>query len=350
MSVKILNYALDETPLRGGTVILRGVVDPESLKLLKTDDYQREVLPLSSGHSLMKALKNGEPFPDVELGVRGDAMSERNGGVYITDDVFIINGLQRVSAALRYMSLFPGANIPRIGALIHFNTTREWERERFNILGTTAVKISPNILLRNHREESPSMALLYDMCEEDTRFVLHKRVSWKQNMVRADLITAMMLCRVVGSIHNHIIGSRSMAVREMVPILDRMVSIVGAQNVKMNTRVFFEVIDECWGIKMIQYRDTAAQLRGTFLVVLARLMSVHEDFWQLSDKKLVLHSDMRRKLAQFPLSDPTVVNLAASGGKAHHILYEMIKEHLDRGKIKNRLRLRPQETPSFAEA
>ena len=71
-SVKIINGALHESPLRGGTVILRGVIDVGSLKTLRFDDYQREALPLSSLAKLTNALKAGESLPDIEIGMRGD--------------------------------------------------------------------------------------------------------------------------------------------------------------------------------------------------------------------------------------------------------------------------------------
>jgi hypothetical protein len=339
-SIKILNGALDETTLRGGTIILRGVVDPECLKLLKTDDYQREVMPLPPGHRLMQAIKKGEPFPDIELGVRGENFVERNEAIFIQNDVYIIDGLQRVSAAIRYHTLT--GNHARVGATVHFNTTREWEKERFDVLNTAGVKVSPNILLRNYRDKHDSVALLYDICDDDTRFVLHKRVSWKQNMTRTDLLTAMMLCRTVMALHAHmgLYGAKNANI--MAEQMDVMLKKVGAQNFRMNVRGFYELIDECWGVSMIQYKDVAPQLKGTFLVVMARVLSDHEDFWQLDDKKLFINADLRKKLSQFPLSDPTVVNLASSGGKAHYILYGMLVDHLDRGKIKNKLRKREQ--------
>jgi ribosomal protein L35AE/L33A len=343
-SIKVLNSALDESPLRGGTIILRGVLDVDSLKHLKIGDYQREVMPLSPRHPLMKAMKAGEPFPDVELGVRGESYYENDSGFHIRDDTYIIDGLQRISAAIRFNSLFAGLPQPRIGSTIHFNTTREWERDRFDTLNTKSIRVSPGILLRNQKDKSPAMELLYDMSEEDTRFVLHKRVSWKQNMARSDLIGAMMLCRVVTSLHGHSgVPVRATTSNLMVQYLDQLVEVVGSQNIRMNLRLFFEVIDECWGIRQIQYKDHASQLKGTFLVVLAKIFSKHTDFWQMSARKLVVGVDHRRKLSQFPLSDPTVMNLAASGGKAHHVLFDMIRDHMDKGKVKHRLTLRVQE-------
>lgn len=51
-SIRVLVGALDDSDLRGGSIILRGVIDKTSLAHLQIDNYQREALPLTSpeGH------------------------------------------------------------------------------------------------------------------------------------------------------------------------------------------------------------------------------------------------------------------------------------------------------------
>src|SRR5579872_852497 len=352
-SIKILNGALDDSPLRGGTIILRGVVDTDSLRHIQVDPYyQRDVMHIAPRHTLMKAMKAGEPFPDVEIGVRGENFVERESGIFIQSPGFIIDGLQRISAAIRFNSLHAGLPQPRIGATIHFNTTQEWERDRFNVLNTQGIRVSPAILLRNQRDKSPSMALLYDMSEEDTRFALHKRVCWKQNMARTDLIGALMLAKVTTTLHAHVgVPSRATTANLMVEYLDRLVDAIGVQNIRMNIRKFFEVLDECYGIKPIQYKDRAPQLKGTFLVTLARIFSVHEDFWQQDGRRLFISADLQKKLSQFPISDPTIINLSSAGGKATHVLFDLIREHLDKGKVRHKLKRRNvEQQEELAEA
>src|SRR3989344_301570 len=61
MSIKLLKAAIDIFKLPTTTkteeiIILRGVVDPESLKEIKVDKYQREVLSSAKIKALMVAL------------------------------------------------------------------------------------------------------------------------------------------------------------------------------------------------------------------------------------------------------------------------------------------------------
>ena len=69
-SVKVLNGALDFWKDDQNTIILRGSIDPDSLPLLKVDEYQREVLPLSTIQEIMQGLQTGS-VPDIVLGMRG---------------------------------------------------------------------------------------------------------------------------------------------------------------------------------------------------------------------------------------------------------------------------------------
>ncbi len=103
-SVKIINGALHESPLRGGTIILRGVIDAGSLKTLRFDDYQREALPLSSLNKLAAALKAGESLPDIEIGMRGARTRNTGDDWYLQDECYVIDGQQRVNACINASS------------------------------------------------------------------------------------------------------------------------------------------------------------------------------------------------------------------------------------------------------
>ena len=95
-SVKIVHGALDETP--ENELILRGVIDPLSLGKLKIDEYQREVLSSAKISKIKKGLR-ARRVPDIVLGMRGHRIREVDGSVYLLDPVYIIDGLQRVTAA-----------------------------------------------------------------------------------------------------------------------------------------------------------------------------------------------------------------------------------------------------------
>jgi hypothetical protein len=336
-AIKILTWSLDELD---GKIILRGVIAPESLTHLQVDSYQREVAPLSSQKSILEALTLGEALPDIELGMRGQLTKDgKNGEILLLDPTYIIDGLQRVSTAVHFLG--SGNKTARIGATVHFGTTREWERERFRILNMQRAKVSPNVLLRNRREDSRAVLSLYGLTQTTKDFVLHNRVSWGQRMNRGELISALTFLKVAGILHSHKAAGRSNSIDEIVPALDRTIEIVGLQNVRDNIKVFFDLVDECWGVRRVQYREGAVHMRGQFLFVLARLISDHTDFWhQPDEKKLFVEAQLKRKIAQFPINDPHVSNLASSSGKSREMLYMLLRDHINRGKTTKRLRSR----------
>lgn len=346
--VHIEAAALDETSNK--EIVLRGVVSPASLELLMIDDYQREAMPLTSQSSILQALTEGKILPDIELGMRGQRYQLKDGVFVLRDPVYIIDGLQRVTTARHLQATNPEIVI-RLGATIHFDTTKEWERERFRILNTLRLKVSPNVLLRNKREESPAIAMLYALCQ-DKGFPLSGRVAWSQRMTKGEMLSALGLAKVTGILHGHKAPTRRTSIYELVPALDKAVEIVGINNMRANITAFFSLIDECWGIRRVQYKEGAIYMRGAFLQVLARLLSDHTDFWRESDeKRLMVEAPLRRKLALFPIHDPQVVNLASSGGKSRELLYLLMRDHVNSGKRTRRLtsRLGDMATPVFAE-
>lgn len=340
-SIKVLNAGLDESPLRGGSIIMRGVIDANSLVDLQVDDYQREAMQHNDRSRLMQALKGQQPLPDIELGMRGERYINRNDAHYMQDPMFIIDGLQRVSAAIRYMQLNPGL-LPRIGATIHFATNRTWERHRFEVLNIARVKVSPNIILRNRREDHDVLRMLYDLTHDASNFALYQRVGWSQNMKRTELLTALMLFKTLGYLHMHtasgMIGGN---VEDSMRGSDALKEAVGINNLKQNLMAFYNVIDNAWGVRAIQYRDVAPQLKGTFLFVLARLFSDHVDFWRSgNERQFFVNVDLQAKLKGFKIFDPAVQNLASSSGKSRILLYTMLVDHINSGKRTRRLTLR----------
>lgn len=338
--LKVLTGFLDE---HDGNIVLRGVLDPRTLDALLTDDsYQREAGTLSSLSSLLEAYTNNEPIPDIELGMRGQKYRESKDGSYVLlDQVFMIDGLQRITAARHFLKSNPDAT-PRIGFTLHFETNRDWEANRFEILNTKRNKVAPNVLVRGMKERSRSAAMLYGVSNNEKDSTLFKRVSWNQKMQVGELISAMTLARTVGIMHGHVAAARYTSYQELIPALDRIADIIGLQAMRDNVRTFFEIIDQCWGIRLVTYRDGAAYLRGTFLMTLARVFSDHEAFWKGDGKRLFLDADTRRKLQSFKVHDPHIKALASSSGKSRDILYNLIVEHLDSGKRQNRLTKRKQ--------
>lgn len=342
--IKIVSAALDEV---GDTIVLRGVIAPESLHLLKTDDYQREALPLTALSSILEALEKKDVLPDIELGMRGSDFTTREDVFYLKNSVYIVDGLQRVTGALHTRQTKPEIPI-RIGVTIHFNTDRVWESERFRILNTLQSKVSPNILLRNMRSKSPALLMLYGLSTNDRAFPLYDRVSWGQRMNRGELISALTFAKVIGLLHSHKAPTKRSSVSELVPAIDKAVELVGIQIMRENAKSFMDLIDRCWGVKRVQYRESAIYMRMSFLGVLAKLLADHTDFWKAPDeKRLFIEADLIRKIGSFPINDPTVVQLAGASGKSRDMLYMLLRDHINSGKRTRRLTSRTGDLVSL---
>jgi hypothetical protein len=347
--VRVVSAALDETPQN--EIILRCVISPESLSLLRVDDYQREAMPLTALSSIMKALSEGETLPDVELGMRGQRFREvKDGEVELQDPIYIIDGYQRINAAMHMMATKPEVKL-RIGATIHFGTTKEWERERFRILNTLHLKVSPSVLLRNMKDDSQVVKTLLSLCHDDKGFVLRDRVCWSQRMTKGQLVTGLNLLKVAGFLHSHKGPTRYTNMLPLVHALDKTVDVIGAQNMRSNLGTFFDLLDECWGIKTVQYREGAIYMRSTFLLVLAAVLSDHREFWiQDDEKKLFIEASLRRKIKLFPISDPRIIEMAGSAGKSRDYLYMMMRDHINSGKRTKRLSHRNEGQVRMDEA
>ena len=349
-SVKLINAALDEIAIAkiGNQIVLRGVLENDSFDLLQVSEYQREVLAQSKIMELVDAMKTGS-VPDVELGMRGGSFREGEGAFYLQDPVFIIDGLQRVTAVKHMLRLLgqEGVRPPRLGATVYFNTTEEWERERFKILNLYRAKLSPNVLLRNRRHDYSAVETMYNLATEDKTFVLKGRICWNQGMTRQELISAQTYLRVVGYLHSHLGPTRACRGEELTKGIQKVMSLVGRNIFRENIRTFFDVLDQAFGIRVVTFKEGAAYLKFTFMTCLAEIFSNHFDFWR--ENKLFVEADLIRKIKLFPLADPNVRNLCSAGGMANRLLYRLLVDHINRGKTSRRLKERVIYSESEAE-
>ncbi len=331
--IKIVKGALDELP--DGSIVLRGVIDLDSLQHIRAAPYQRGQMHRKD---IMSGCESGAQLPDVELGMRGEDFDSKGGTFTLKDPVYAIDGWQRITTALKFLDSIADGKL-RLGAMIRFNTTEEYERKRFETLnGSSRAKVSANIMIRNKRSDSQAVLMLYGLSHTDKGFVLQDRVAWGQSMARGELITAFGLVKIVGRLHSHKIPGRTNAMDHLVRALDRGVEVFGIQVMRENVKAFFDLVDECWGVRRVHYREGATYIKGAFLIVLARVLSDHSDFWkQPDDRRLFVEASLRRKLSQFPVNDPTVVQLSGSSGKGMEMLYMMLRDHLNRGKTTKRL-------------
>lgn len=329
-SIRMIHAALDED--EGGTIILRGVISPESLENLKVAPYQREILPISKIHDLMKAFEVGG-VPDIDLGMRGGSFLEKDNSFYLQNDVYVVDGLQRVTAARQVLA---DQGAPRLGATIHFNTTEDWERARFKTLNSTATKLSPNILIRNMQQESPIVEMLYLLCK-DKSFALHEKVCWQQRMKRDELISVVTFLQSSAFLMSRFgTGTRSTRFKENISGLQRVMDKIGRTTCRDNIKAFWDLLDECFNIKLITFREGASFLKTSFVFTLATILTEHANFW--SDARLSVPRDLRKKIALFPIKDPEIARLVASSGNtSKDILYQIMVKHINSGKRTKRL-------------
>lgn len=335
--VRIINGALDENPDSSAGIVLNGRLDPATLHRLKVDsEYQR---PLGDRPDIFEALKDGTIVPNVDIGVRGQDFEVDGDDFLIRSPAYIIDGWQRVGTARKLLELIPDHPI-RIFATIHFGTDALWERHRFTELNKNVKKVSPNLHLRNMRDGNEAVLTLFGLSTNAREFALFKRVSWSQNMARGDLVPALLFAKTAMRLHAHQTALKGGRVEAISASIARAAKNVSLLNFRRNVSTFFEVVDECWGIRNIEIRHGAPQLKATFLGQLARMFSGHIDYWDTSDRIFFVAADSRRKLAKFPIQDPHVRNLCGTGGAAGNILYEMLCTHMDSGKRTGRMRAR----------
>lgn len=330
--VKIIKADLDEDD-RG--IIVTGFVAPESLSLLKADAYQREELSDTKIQTLMQALRDSR-VPTVELGMRGDEAFVdmcNDDTFFMNAPVYIVDGLQRATAALRLLALEPMSN-PRIQATIHLNTTFDWERKRFEVLNLGQTRVNGNVTLRNLRYDVEVVEMLYKLSQSRS-FVLHGRVGWEQNMKRGQLISALTFAKTVGRLHSHIGPGLSNGGVELARGLQKTMDNTGKMTLQTNIKTFFDAVNTCWGIEQVAFKNTAIQLKTGFLVALAKMLSDHTNFWEGS--KLVIDRQSLQKLGQFPMRDTTVVSLSNQGGKSMEYLAQLLADHVNKGRRTNKL-------------
>lgn len=330
--VRLQSASLDE---KGGEIVAHGWLDLTAMQNLRVGDYQREIIDNTRGKkpSLVKALENNERLPDIMLGMRGERYTERGSTMSLEDDVYIVDGLQRVSTIRRFAADHPEeASRMRIGAEVRFNTTRDSEKELFTVLNVKRKAMAPSVLLRNERNNSNGIATAYGLSVSDKNFALYGKVCWDQQMSRGQLIKALAFCQTCISLHRYSgTGGRNMASAQVVPgAMDKMAANVGLQNFRQNIFSFFEAMDEVWGLRGLKYIDRATHVRHNFLTELAGVVGDHEDFWD--GNRLVIDAQQKSKMKGFPVDDPTIIRLAGAGNAAGILLRRHIVDHFNKNK------------------
>lgn len=339
-NVKIYNGAIDNVEDLGEIRrILRGVIDRDTFDHLKVDTYQREMLSEKARGDIRRALEDNKFLPDLTLGMRGVGVRNNGNGAFtLSDPVFIIDGQQRIETIKAHFEKYPNRHV---GASVLMPTTYDMERRLFIDMGTKQRKVGANIILRNKKEDSDAIATLVGLTNNDRTFALYNRVSWDQHMKRNDIVRGAMYLKVAVALHSNYSGVGSgFGAERITQSLDRAAEHIGIQALRNNVKTFFEIIDKTWGLREIAYREPAVQLKVTFLIALARVFALHDNFWD--GKHLSVDRATVAKLKGFRLHDPHVVSLASASGSAQKILYDLIARHINSGKRTRRLE--PRDT------
>ena len=328
--VKILFPSLEEDD--DGQLVIRGVVDQTTLKNIGFGWYQRE-RGFSPKHSqqIINGYLAGDKMADITLGMRGARTKDITAadGVPTTvllDKTFCINGGQRIYSAAAAMKENPDLVI-RLGAKIILNTTEATENALFSKLGTTEVRISASILMRNQRKDSPAVNMLVNGLSKDGDFAMNGRVCWDQSRPARDLITGFALARVVGALHSHKVGGlKTSATLPLVDALDRLVEKVGVDNVNDNLIRFFDTIDKVWQIRTLQSSRNVPHLKTAILLTLAQICSNYSEFWDGTEREFFSFPEKYlRRLKGFKLAE----YVRSTSGQHRDVLYEILRKRLN---------------------
>jgi len=351
-SVKLLNGKLDVYVIGDKDwVVIRGTIDPESIALVMTPSYQRQVMKGKHQRAIISALKT-TTVPDVELGMRGSKYHVRKAesgsdNYFLQSEVFVIDGLQRLSAAKELMLSDPGHR-PMIGVVVIADSDEAWERRRFKELNSRRLGLNGNVLLRNARCESAGVDLLYGLCMSDPKFPLYQRVQWEQRMTRTELVPALTFARTIGYLHSRFVTGTRVKATEAPLVMDRVLEVLGADTMRENIRTFVTLLDECFNLTKITYGHAAVVTKSGFLTVLADVLTHHDNFWR--GQRLYIDTDLRAKIKKFAVDDPEVARLAGSSGKAIYLLYRLMVDHINSGRRTRRLELNKKFTESAGDS
>jgi len=338
--VRIVNPSISEDD--HGNIIIRGVLSPDSIKLLKVDAYQREQLTRKKIDSLTVAVCN-DTVPDIELSWRGreDYDLDENGAVLLAGSVYVVDGQQRRAAALQAIA---NGHSPHLGAAVFLGKDKTWEKERFLILNMTQTQVGANVILRNLADDYPGVKNMLYMSTQDDNFVLKGKVSWDQYMRSDHLLRATTLINSAVQLHRHIINGEmvksSGGTQNLARNIDKIFNATKQDIVvRKNTERFFAIIDEAWGIRNIKRVSAANQIKSTFLFTLASVLSTYTNFWH--GNELVIDKATIKKLATFDLNENQVANLIRTGGnRLDPMLFQLLVFHINSGRRSGRLKSR----------
>jgi hypothetical protein len=327
--------------------VLRGLLDHTTFSAIKVGSYQRGNL---QDRSLAESFEDKDArLPDIELAMRGHTYHREGDTFDLVDPVFVLDGLQRISAAQDYINCGGDPVNVEIGALINLDSTENWEKARFEVLNRNRIRVSADLILRNRRDRHSGLIMVYELSTHAPEFPLHGRVCWGQRRARNELMGAYTLAKVVCTLHRGVIGVSS-RLEDVIGNLDTCVRRIGGDVMRANVLTFFNLIEESWVIRELPFVRSAIPVNEAFLAVMAQLLAEHDTFWTGKEPRvrLSIPDKWKQKFRAFPI-DGHVITLVKGGGakSAKGILYEMVLRHMNTGKTAQRLT--PRDLPEWLD-
>jgi len=325
--VRINNCSLQEDDLTPDRIVIRGVLDQASLENIRLDWYQREQ-GFSDKHTdqIMSAFFLGTNVADITIGMRGQRVKSNKDTYILLDKCYCIDGGQRLHAAIMAVDERPDLKI-HLGVKAYTDTTEKFENELFCRLGTTQVKISASILIRNKKKESPAASMLINI-SKNPDFALKDRICWDQIRARHQLMMGFTFTGIAAALHAHKGGARAGGRRpyDLLASLDRVLSVITEPIASNNLIAFFDAVDRCWTVRHLEggSDEPRPHLKGAFLCLLARLLSSYEEFWTGDGKnQFQFPEKFVRRLKGLKLTDYVRANKYPK-----ELLYEVLRKRL----------------------
>lgn len=334
--IRITNVSVIE---KDESLRLLGRVANSSLGDIQVDDYQRDPLGGLHAEELKEATAAGANIPPGVASCRGENYKvEKNGDHLLSDAVFIVDGLQRLTAA---KAVLADGGDPCFLIEIIFGMNKEAEKDLFETLNKNRVKVSTNLLLRNKASRVPFIAMLLAAINDSTH-PLHHRVTTTQRAVQGELLSFVSLIKVLVALHSHMGVPKGNDLGEILVRFQELMDKVGKRVLQDNVRAFFDFFEWAWGIKTITYKEGATWMRPNFLRCIAELFSRYHNHTNIWDgNRLRLDPKVQARLKSFNIHDPEINRLATAGGMARETLMVHLTNHLQSGRGARVLKGRP---------
>lgn len=314
-------------------VILFGRLDIKAE--LRRALYQRDPIP---GHvdKIAVAIRNGEDIdmPPLILHARGDRYTVNGKTISIDNHVFLVDGLQRWSAAdIVNEEILAGefeGEEPCLFAIVHMNSVTEEEARKFKIVNTTSKRINPNKMLLNMAiiDKRPGVKLLHDLSTSEGSFPLFERIQWDDQKKTKSLVTARIFSFTAMALHGFVPASNYEA---MANGLDRTLTHIGPNKFTTNIKIFYDkIIEGIWGIRDIAIVKHAHHIKSGFLWCLAEVFSMNKDIFFNKEGILSVSVKDMQKLRTLPMKDKSFAAFcAAQDGPNRTTLINAIADHMN---------------------